>query len=88
VILFLYTAHFKIFFQSSNPNINDRHKLTWQTTGLPLADLPAGITRHYIPTLHGKLEILSAQPFSSQRARKLSSSNMEALVAPPSSFNS
>jgi hypothetical protein len=42
--------------------MNDRHKLLWKPRAIPLADLPLGITRHYIPTPDGKLEILSAQP--------------------------
>lgn len=52
--------------------LNDRHKLLWSQPSLPLTlpPLPPSISRTFIPTAHGPLELLIAQPSSSTSPRK------------------
>jgi len=52
--------------------MDDRHSLVWSASkNIPfLPDLPPHITRLYIPTLDGPLELLSAQPPTSSEPRK------------------
>src|SRR3954471_5882036 len=50
--------------------MNDRHRLVWRGYTASLPDLPPNITRFFIPTPHGQLELLSAQPPSTCPRKK------------------
>lgn len=52
--------------------MNDRHVLRWSypASSSSLPDLPSNITRHFISTPLGKLELLCAEPPESSQPRK------------------
>ncbi|KAG5642736.1 hypothetical protein DXG03_002250 [Asterophora parasitica] len=50
--------------------MSDRHALSWKTPAVVEAPLPSHITRTYIRTPNGPLELLVAQPPSSVQPRK------------------